>query len=121
MSENPSSEKLSRRSFIKIFTGSVLALPALFVSKNLFGADLKTLPAGGKALDENAPMAKALGFKQDASKVDKARFKKYQPGQNCVNCAQFVKKNDSWGECKIIKGGLVSKDGWCSSYLALKK
>lgn len=82
---------------------------------------MKTLPKGAKALDEKAPMANALGYKHDASKVDTKRYKKYVAGQNCANCAQYVKKNEKWGECKIIKGGLVASEGWCNSYLAVVK
>ncbi|MEZ4815438.1 MAG: high-potential iron-sulfur protein [Bdellovibrionota bacterium] len=111
---------LSRRSFLQILTTSAAVLPLLKVSK-LFAVDMKTLPAKAKALDEKAPMANVLGYKHDATKVDTKRFKKYVAGHNCANCAQYVKKNDSWGECKIIKGGLVYKDGWCNSYLAAKK
>ncbi len=121
MSNNPSSKNFSRRSFLKLFSGSFLAYPTFLLTKNLFAADAKTLPAKAKALDENAPMAKALGYKADSKKVDTARFKKFVAGQNCSNCSQYTKKNDNWGECKIIKGGLVSKDGWCSSYVAAKK
>ncbi len=100
---------------------SVAALSFLRVGSLFAATAPKGLPAGAKALDEKAPMANALGYKHDIKDVDMKRFaKKYVAGNNCANCAQYVKKNEGWGECKIIKGGLVTAGGWCSSYLAIK-
>jgi hypothetical protein len=113
-------KELSRRSFLQILSTSAVAVSLLKVG-NLFAVDMKTLPAGAKALDEKAPMANALGYKHDPAKIDTKRFKKFVAGQNCANCAQYVKKNEKWGECKIIKGGLVTAEGWCNSYLAAVK
>lgn len=112
--------EISRRSFLQILTTSAVAVSLLNVTK-LFAVDMKTLPKGAKALDEKAPMANALGYKHEASKVDTKRYKKFVAGQNCANCAQYVKKNEQWGECKIIKGGLVTAEGWCNSYLVMPK
>ncbi len=112
-------KNISRRSFIQTLLGSAALLPLLAVEK-LFAVNLKTLPAGAKALAETAPLAKVLGYKQDATKADKVKYKKYAAGQMCSNCAQFVKQNDDWGTCKVLAGGSVSSGGWCSSYLAKK-
>lgn len=114
-------KELTRRSFLQIFTTSAVAISLLKVNQLLAAVDLKALPKGAKPLDEKAPMANALGYKHEAANVNKDRYKKYVAGQNCANCAQYVKKNDKWGECKIIKGGLVYADGWCNSYLPVVK
>ena len=102
-----------------MLTTGVMAAPVLLSVKSLFAATAP-VPKGKKKLDENAPMAKVLGFKHDASKVNTAVYKKYQPGQNCANCTQYVKVDDNYGTCKVIAGGLVASAGWCNSYL-LKK
>ena len=94
-------KEISRRSFLQILTTSTVALSLLKVGK-LFAVDLKSLPKGAKALEEKAPMANALGYNHEADKVDTKRYKKYVAGQNCANCAQYVKKHKTWGECKII-------------------
>jgi len=36
-------------------------------------------------LDEKDAQAQSLGYKHDATKVDKAKFAKYVAGQNCAN------------------------------------
>ncbi|AKD24639.1 High potential iron-sulfur protein [Polynucleobacter duraquae] len=41
---------------------------------------------------ETDPQVAALGYKSDASKVDKANFAKYVAGQKCDNCALYQGK-----------------------------
>ena len=41
------------------------------------------------ALAETDPQAVALGYKADATKVDKTKQPKYAAGQVCTNCALF--------------------------------
>jgi len=38
---------------------------------------------------ESDPQAVGLGYKEDATKVDKAKFAKYAAGQTCANCALY--------------------------------
>jgi hypothetical protein len=69
-------------------------------------------------LDENDPTAIALGYKHDATKVDKAKQPKYVAGEACHNCQLYQgKPNDQWGPCPIFGGKQVHKDGWCSAYV----
>ena len=35
------------------------------------------------------PQAKALGYVTDATKADKSKFPKYQPGQHCAVCQLY--------------------------------
>jgi len=111
--------KISRRSFLQVFSTSLVAVPALLSVKNLFAANT-TPPPGPKPVEETNPMAKALGYKKDASTVDAKKFPKYKAGNNCSNCVQYSKLNDGWGKCKIISAGPVSSGGWCNSYLQKK-
>lgn len=68
-------------------------------------------------VSETDPQAVALGYKSDATKVDKAKFAKYAAGQHCGNCALYQGKPDaSSGGCGIFAGKQVSSKGWCSAY-----
>jgi High potential iron-sulfur protein len=86
------------------------------------------LAAGGaqaslKKVEENEPKALAVGYKHDTTKVDRARYPKHQPTQNCANCLAYApaKPTDEWGECDLMSDRLVHRDGWCSSYKPIKK
>jgi hypothetical protein len=79
------------------------------------------LPIGAlaqqKRVSETESQAQGLGYKHDASQVDKAKFKNYQPGQICGNCNFFKgKTEDSWGPCDIFGGREVNAKGWCSAW-----
>ena len=43
-------------------------------------------------VEETDPQAKALGYVTDATKVDPAKFPKYEKGQHCANCALYQGK-----------------------------
>src|SRR2546426_10663820 len=45
-------------------------------------------------LDEKDAQAQSLGYKHDASKVDKAKFAKYVAGQNCANCTFYQRSEE---------------------------
>jgi len=65
----------------------------------------------------NDPQASALGYKADASKVDKAKFPKFAAGQACSNCALFQgAAGAAAGGCPLYAGKQVSAKGWCSAY-----
>lgn len=66
---------------------------------------------------ESDPQASALGYKADASTIDKAKQPKFAAGQNCGNCALFQgKASDASGACPLFAGKKVSSKGWCSAY-----
>jgi hypothetical protein len=65
-------------------------------------------------LDLKDPTAASLGFVNDASKVDGAKYPTYKPGQHCATCAQFQgKPGDARGGCNIFVGHTVPQGGWC--------
>jgi hypothetical protein len=90
---------------------------------------LKVLPAVGAtmllgqralaapSLTESDPMAIQLGYKADAGKVDSAKWKKYQAGQNCSNCNLFKATNGGNGSCSLFAGKEVAGAGWCNSWI----
>jgi hypothetical protein len=73
--------------------------------------------SGWPRVDEGEPLAVALGYKHDATKIDAARQPRYQAGQICRNCIQW-KGNDTqeWGPCAIFPKKLVNANGWCTTY-----
>lgn len=75
-----------------------------------------------KKAEENEPKALAVGYRHDTNKVDRARYPKHQPSQNCANCLAYApaKPTDEWGECDLMSDRLVHRNGWCSSYKPMK-
>jgi len=70
-----------------------------------------------KRVEENESQAQALGYKRDAAKVDKAKFKNFQADQSCSSCNFFKgKAGGAWGPCDIFGGREVSSKGWCSAW-----
>lgn len=73
--------------------------------------------AQGAMVAESDPQAAALGYKADATKVDKAKFPKFAAGQLCNNCALYQgKPTDAAAGCPIFAGKQVAGKGWCSAW-----
>ena len=66
---------------------------------------------------ESDPIATALGYKANASSVDKAKFPQYVAGSSCSNCALYLgAAGADSGPCPLYAGKAVSAQGWCSAY-----
>ncbi|MEX3823575.1 high-potential iron-sulfur protein [Paraburkholderia sp. BR14262] len=66
---------------------------------------------------ESDPTSQALGYKLDATKVDRAKFAKYAAGQDCSNCTFYQgKATDAFAPCPMFGGKQVAGKGWCSAY-----
>jgi hypothetical protein len=99
--------KSSRRTFLITSLGAASAL-ALASRQALADAPKVT---------ETDPTAQALGYKMDATKVDKAKYPKYAAGQECSNCQFFQgKPTDAFAPCPMFGGKQVAGKGWCSAY-----
>ena len=111
--------RIGRRGFLKI---SSLAV-AVFAIASRAGTSLAQPKAQDKKgalpqLDEKDPTAQALGYKHDATKADKAKFKQYAAGQTCATCQLFQgKPSDAWAPCTIFPGKQVNGKGWCSAWV----
>lgn len=66
---------------------------------------------------ENDPTATALGYKEDAAKVDTAKFKNYAKGHDCTNCNFYKATSGAVGACAILGNRLVVGKGWCSAWV----
>lgn len=66
---------------------------------------------------ESDAQAAALGYKADASKVDKTKQPKYAAGQACATCALYQgAAGAAAGGCPLFAGKQVSAKGWCSAW-----
>jgi hypothetical protein len=102
----------SRRSFITL--AGVTSAAVLVGVRPTLG-----LAQGGASphVAESDPTAKALGYVEDASKVDKTKFPSYKAGAHCATCNFFQgKAADAYAPCQIFPGKSVNAKGWCASH-----
>jgi hypothetical protein len=100
--------KFSRRSFVVRGTSLVAAAS---LCKAGWTQQAQLVP-------ESDPTAVALGYRADATTVDRNKFAQYAPGQQCSECALFQgDRSASNGPCAVFGGKLVSTKGWCSSFV----
>ncbi|HXZ10632.1 MAG TPA: high-potential iron-sulfur protein [Paraburkholderia sp.] len=98
--------KSSRRTFL---ITSIGVASSLALSRQAF--------ADAPKVAETDPTAQALGYKADASKVDKAKYTKFAAGQSCSNCSFYQGKvTDPYAGCPMFAGKQVAGTGWCSAY-----
>ena len=77
-------------------------------------------PAAGGSLplvDEKEPQAVALSYAIDTTKIDKAKFPKYEAGQQCGNCSLYQGAAAAQGPCPLFPGKHVASKAWCSAYV----
>jgi len=80
-------------------------------------AAFATTASAQAMVNEADPQAIGLGYKADATKVDKTKQPKYAAGQMCSNCALYQgKASDAAGGCPLFAGKQVAGKGWCSAY-----
>jgi len=110
---NPDS---SRRSF--------LATAAVAASAALVGLRPHSARAAGENLPHlstSDPLAKSLGYQDNAKNVDKSKFPTYKPGERCGVCRFFqgtAGQSSGYAGCQIFAGYSVNADGWCASFNA---
>ena len=110
-----SEKRINRRNFLKLGVtagGSALALSAIPI--NLVAGD---------DVAEDEPLAQAMGYVADASKVDTAKFPKRAGDagakQFCNNCALFAGEADAdTAPCSIFQNRPVKGAGWCNAWVA---
>jgi hypothetical protein len=103
----------SRRRFLCLAgTASVVGFAAVALPRRAGAEELAHLP-------ETDATATALGYREDASKVDAAKSPTHKAGQTCANC-RFFQGTDktAWAPCQLFPGKAVAAKGWCSGYNA---
>jgi hypothetical protein len=104
--------KYSRRAFLRTAAISLPAGAFLMKSAAVRAEDLPRL-----AIDD--PTAMALGYVEDASAVDAAKYPMFKPGSNCANCMQIQgAEGDAYRPCGIFPGKTVAAAGWCTVWVA---
>ncbi|MEM8547827.1 MAG: high-potential iron-sulfur protein [Pseudomonadota bacterium] len=69
-------------------------------------------------LSEDDPIAVALSYKHDATKIDLAKYpgRGAPAGESCGSCVLYVARDRDWGACDIFAGEAVNSSGWCNAY-----
>ncbi|PLZ02295.1 High potential iron-sulfur protein [Burkholderia sp. WAC0059] len=99
--------KLSRRTFLVASVGAASAL-----------AFAREALAAPPVVQESDPAAQALGYRSDATHVDKTQYPRYAAGQMCGNCAYYQgQPTDAFAPCPMLGGRRVSGKGWCGAYI----
>ena len=100
--------KINRRTF---------AIQSLVGTAGLLA--MNAAQAQAALLLESNSQAKTLGYRAEASQVERASFPKYAPGQKCTACQMFRAQQPATaaGPCAIFPGKLVSADGWCDAFI----
>ncbi len=103
----------SRRRFLQlaVFGAGAAALSTVLIGKAR-AADLPHL-----TLDDAT--AKALGYVEDTTKVDAAKYPNHKPSQECMTCNFYQGAAGSeYGPCTLFPGKAVHSKGWCSGFAA---
>ena len=92
-----------------------------FVIHSIVGSAALAIAGAGRAeapkVQETDPNAVALGYKDDATKADKAKFPKYVAGQHCGSCQLYQGPATGVGACPLFAGKSVPAAAWCSAYV----
>jgi len=68
-------------------------------------------------LEETDPIALALGYKADTTKVDAQKYPLHTNEQKCSGCAFYQEKaGEALSPCTVFGGKLVPPGGWCSGF-----
>lgn len=101
----------SRRNFLFKLVAST-GTPAL-----LCGRSLGQAPPPPVKLEETDPVAMALGYKEDTTKVDAAKYPLHTAEQKCSACALYTgKPGEATGPCTAFGGKIVTANGWCAAF-----
>ena len=100
----------SRRRFFTLAGGAIgAAVIASTLPQSVRADDLPHLTTAD-------PTAQALGYSEDATKVDAAKFPTHVAGMTCANCNFYSGKPAGYGPCQLFPGKAVNAKGWCSGY-----
>lgn len=106
---NPAESK-ARRAFLRNAAMAAVSAPIAFqlITQRAHAQDKPKLP-----LDN--PQAVALGYSDDAAKVDSAKHPQFKAGSSCANCNFAQGSGDPLG-CMLFPANSVSAKGWCASW-----
>ena len=100
--------KLDRRTFMRIATGSLAGIPLVVTTAH--GANPK--------LAESDSAAVALGYKKMSSQVDSSKYPDHDNLQFCGGCMLYAGTAEPWGDCAVFPSKQVAVKGWCAAFEA---
>ena len=107
-------ELLARRALLKAAMVGAVAVSVTGLSREAGAA----ADAGLVPLTATDPTGAALGYSEDTTKVDGAKYPVHKATQSCANCIQYKgSTGDARGACNIFAGKSVSAHGWCSVWV----
>jgi hypothetical protein len=62
------------------------------------------------------PAALAVGYVEDASRVDRRQNPGFVPGNDCNSCVQLQGQKGDYGPCALFPGKVVNVHGWCKAW-----
>jgi hypothetical protein len=75
--------------------------------------------ADAPRLEPKDPAAIALGYIEDANRIDIKKYPSYVKGSTCENCLQLQgSAGPAYRPCSLFPGKAVSVRGWCSGWAA---
>jgi hypothetical protein len=109
----PSNACITRRVLVKNLAGAAIAASAASLLP-------RRLPAAeAPHLDVKDPAAVAVGYVEDANRVDPKKYPTYVKGSACENCLLLQGAAGSrYRPCNLFPGKVVSESGWCSGWAA---
>lgn len=71
-------------------------------------------------LAESDASAKALGYVENAAKLDATKEATFKKGSHCAGCAlyQAAQAAGGYAPCAAFPGKAVNANGWCRAYSA---
>lgn len=95
----------------------LFVLHAMTACAALVGTRLATAQTAAALVKEDDPVAVALGYVADATRIDAKKQPVYVPGSSCSTCALFQgKAGDVTAVCLIFGGKQVAAKGWCTGW-----
>lgn len=110
MSRSKPGNAMNRRSLLKSLATAAAAV-AIFRSGRSRAADQPHL-------DVKDPSAVALGYVENAARVDTKKYPTFVKGSRCDNCLLLQGSGGAYRPCNLFPGKLVSASGWCSGWTA---
>jgi High potential iron-sulfur protein len=111
----------SRRNFLFTALGAASTVLGMLAGLKSPAARSQAATAATQNLPHLSPddaLAKALGYANSASQVDRAKYPTYKPGDACTKCRFYQgTAGQAWGPCQIFMGKSVSSQGWCASFM----
>jgi hypothetical protein len=102
----------TRRALIKSLGAAAGAAALVLEQRPARAADAPHVDAKDSA-------AAALGYTEDATRVNSAKYPTYTKGSTCENCSLLGgKEGASFRPCQLFAGKLVAAKGWCTGWSA---